>query len=53
MSGLSGSFDAKFRAFVIKFNQEKLGDMSYNDAQLAVYYYDITGQLDTVAANRK
>ena len=30
ISGLSGSFDAKFSAFVIKFSQEKLGDMSNN-----------------------
>ena len=30
MSGLSGSFDAKFSAFVIKFSQEKLGDMLNN-----------------------
>jgi crotonobetainyl-CoA:carnitine CoA-transferase CaiB-like acyl-CoA transferase len=43
LGGLSGSFDAKLSAFVIKFNQEKLGDMlnKHNDAQLAVYYYDI------------
>ena len=27
MSGLSGSFVAKFSVFVIKFNQEKLGYM--------------------------